>query len=215
MFLIAGAIVLAKDFELESNLVWIDLEMTGLDPERHVILEIACIITDNMLDIVAEGPNIAINHPDRTLSLMDAWSREHHQISGLLDKSKDSPCNCRMAEKEVLDFLSKYCSKGMSPLCGNSVWQDRRFLIKYMPDLEDFLNYRNIDISSIKELAKRWYPALPHFKKTKQHLAMDDIRESIKELNFYRKHIFTCGGDHIVIRQNQEDVSGKSWLIPD
>ncbi|HOP47442.1 MAG TPA: oligoribonuclease [Desulfobacteraceae bacterium] len=189
------------ELELDSHLIWIDLEMTGLDPENHVILEIACIITSNSLEIIAEGPDIPIKHPEHILSLMDSWSRKHHQLSGLLHRAKTSPYNCNQAEDAILDFVTKYCKKGQSPLCGNSIWQDRRFLIKYMPRLEDFLNYRNIDVSSIKELAKRWYPALPRFKKQKQHQAMEDIRESLNELKFYRQHIFMDNADITHIQQ--------------
>lgn len=174
------------------NLIWIDLEMTGLDPETHVILEIASVITDGHIHIIAKGPDIAIKHPEHILSSMDEWNREHHQASRLLDRVKASSFNCRGAEEETLDFVSRYCEKGTSPLCGNSVWQDRRFLIKYMPRLEAFLHYRNIDVSSVKELVKNWYPALPSFKKQKAHLAMSDIEESIRELRYYRENVFVA-----------------------
>lgn len=176
--------------KMNTNLIWIDLEMTGLDPETQVIVEVASIVTDGQLNIVAQGPDIAINHPEHILSSMEEWSREHHQASGLLDRVKVSSLNCRRAEEETLDFVSRYCEKGKSPLCGNSVWQDRRFLIKYMPRLEAFLHYRNIDVSSVKELVKNWYPSLPSFKKQKAHLAMSDIEESIKELKYYRENVF-------------------------
>lgn len=175
---------------MKNRLVWIDLEMSGLELEMHVIMEIASVITDDRLRIVARGPDIAINHPQKTLSLMDEWSLRHHQSSGLLDRAEASPYNCQRAEKETIEFLSRYCQKGESPLCGNSVWQDRRFLERYMPRLEAFLHYRNIDVSSIKELAKRWYPTIPAFKKKKAHLAMSDIEESIKELKYYRENVF-------------------------
>ncbi|MCP4667924.1 MAG: oligoribonuclease [Deltaproteobacteria bacterium] len=164
--------------------------MTGLDIERHVILEIASIVTDNNLDIVAQGPDIAISHPEHILSLIEEWSREHHQASGLMDRVKSSSYTTQSAEEETLDFLSRYCEKDESPLCGNSVWQDRRFLNKYMPRLEAFPHYRNIDVSSVKELVKRWYPELAPFEKDKAHLAMSDIRESIKELIYYRRNVF-------------------------
>lgn len=182
---------LFMEFKLDDNLTWIDLEMTGLDHEKHVIIEIATIVTDEQLNVVAEGPVIAINHPEDVLASIDEWSKEHHQASGLLDRVRSSSYSCLQAERETTDFISQYCQKKKSPLCGNSVWQDRLFLLKYMPGLEGFLNYRNIDVSSIKELAKRWYPSLPVFKKQKTHLAMDDIRESIEELKFYRQHVFT------------------------
>ena len=175
---------------MKGHLVWIDLEMSGLDPEIHVIMEIGSIITDDRLEIVAKGPDIAINHPKGILSLMDEWSLKHHQLSGLLDRAKASPYNCQRAEKETIEFLSRYCKKGESPLCGNSVWQDRRFLAKHMPRLDAFLHYRNIDVSSIKELVKRWYPTIPTFKKKKAHLAMSDIEESIKEMKYYREKVF-------------------------
>ena len=175
---------------MESHLIWIDLEMTGLDPERDVILEIGTLVTDETLHIVAEGPAIAVNHPEHILSAMDAWNRDHHGSSGLLDRVKASPYDCRRAEQETIAFLSHHCQTGESPLCGNSVWQDRRFLIKHMPRLEAFLHYRNVDVSSIKELARRWYPKLPPFEKQKAHLALSDIKESLRELQYYRVRIF-------------------------
>ena len=176
---------------MNDPMIWIDLEMTGLDAENDVIIEIASIVTDDRLHIVAEGPDIAINYPGHILSSMDKWNREHHQASGLLDRVKASSYDCRRAEQETLDFLSRYCKKHLSPLCGNSVWQDRRFLIKYMPTLESFLHYRNIDVSTIKELVGLWYPSLPEYKKNKAHLALSDIHESITELKYYREKVFT------------------------
>ena len=173
-----------------NPLIWIDLEMTGLDIEKHVILEIAAIITNDNLEIVAQGPDIAISHPEHILSSIEEWSREHHQASGLMDRVKASSYTSQSAEEETLDFLSLYCKKDQSPLCGNSVWQDRRFLKKYMPRLEAFPHYRNIDVSSVKELVKRWYPTLAPFEKEKAHLAMSDIRESVKELRYYRENVF-------------------------
>jgi oligoribonuclease len=179
-----------KEAKLGNPLIWIDLEMTGLDIEKHVILEIAAIITNDNLEIVAQGPDIAISHPEHILSSIDEWSLEHHQASGLMDRVKASSHSSQSAEEETLDFLSLYCKKDQSPLCGNSVWQDRRFLSKYMPSLEAFPHYRNIDVSSVKELVKRWYPTLAPFEKEKTHRAMSDIRESIKELMYYRKNVF-------------------------
>jgi len=176
--------------ETNKYLIWIDLEMTGLDPERHVIIEIATIVTDDRLNIIAQGPEIAIHYPDSDLFSMDEWSRRQHQSSGLLDRVKASSINCRRAEQDTLDFLHRYCSERQCPLCGNSVWQDRRFLIKYMPLLEAFLHYRNIDVSSLKELALRWYPSIRPFSKKKSHLALDDIKESIEELKYYRAKVF-------------------------
>ncbi len=175
---------------MDNRLIWIDLEMTGLDHEKQVIVEIATIVTDKQLDIVAEGPVIAINYAEEILSSMEMWSREHHQASGLLDRVRDSSYSCAQAEQETIDFISQYCEKKESPLCGNSIGQDRLFMLKHMPQLEDFVHYRNIDVSSVKELVKRWYPSLPSFKKQKTHLALDDIRESIAELKFYRQEVF-------------------------
>jgi oligoribonuclease len=175
---------------LSGRLVWIDLEMTGLNLETSVILEIAAVVTEGSLTTVAEGPDIAIHYPDKILQAIESWSKRQHESSGLLERVRTSSVDCRKAEREVLRFLSKHCKKGESPLCGNSIWQDRRFLIKYMPKLEAFLHYRNIDVSSIKELAKRWYPSLPVYKKKKAHLALSDIQESINELKFYREEVF-------------------------
>ncbi len=175
---------------MSNHLIWIDLEMTGLDPEKHVILEIASVVTDDNLEIVAEGPDIAIHHPKETLLTMEQWSKTQHTSSGLIDRVEASPYHCRKAEEMTLEFLSHYSKKGLSPLCGNSVWQDRRFLARYTPSLNEFLHYRNIDVSSIKELVKRWYPALPHFKKQKAHQASIDIKESIGELKYYRQRVF-------------------------
>ena len=174
----------------DSRLIWIDLEMTGLDPEEHFILEIASVITDDQLNIVAEGPNLAIHVPEEVLDHMEDWSRVHHMESGLLDRVRRSPDVCRSAEEKTLEFLSRYCEKEESPMCGNSVSQDRRFLIKHMPQLDAFFHYRIIDVSSVKELVKRWYPQVPPFQKQKSHLAMDDIKESIGELKYYRQQVF-------------------------
>jgi len=175
---------------MQEPLIWIDLEMTGLDPERHVILEIATILTDESLNIIAEGPCLAVHPSTDALALMDEWSREHHQGSGLLGRVDESPYDQQAAERITLSFLSLHSRKGLSPLCGNSIWQDRRFLIKHMPGLEAFFHYRNIDVSSLKELVRRWYPALPQFQKQKTHTALSDIRESIAELRYYREKVF-------------------------
>ena len=175
---------------MSSNLIWIDLEMTGLDPETMVILEIASIVTDEDLNIIAEGPNLAINYPENILKNMEEWSLTHHQASGLLDRVKSSSWDCSSAEQETLKFVSAYCEKGESPLCGNTIYQDRRFLVKHMSLLEDYFHYRLIDVSTIKELVARWYPNLPTYKKKKDHLALNDIRESIEELKYYRKNVF-------------------------
>jgi oligoribonuclease len=175
---------------MQENLVWMDLEMTGLDPESAVIIEIATIVTDGQLRILAEGPSIAIHHSDDILSKMDDWSREHHSASGLLRRIAVSTYDCAGAELATLAFLRQHCREGASPLCGNSIWQDRRFLIRHLPKLEAFFHYRIIDVSSINELVKRWYPSLPAFEKQKAHTALSDIRESIKELAYYRDKVF-------------------------
>ncbi len=171
-------------------LVWIDLEMTGLDPDRCTILEIATIVTDADLAVTAEGPAIAIHHPDAVLDGMDPWCVEHHGASGLTEACRRSDVDLAEAERRTLAFLERYCAPGVAPLCGNSVWQDRRFLARYMPKVESFLHYRIVDVSSIKELAARWYPAMPPFEKQETHRALDDIRESIAELAHYRRHVF-------------------------
>ena len=174
----------------EENLIWIDLEMSGLNPEQHVILEVASIVTGGGLQVVDQGPNIVIHYDEDALRSMESWSREHHGASGLLDRVRSSEWGLQAAEQATLDFLSRHCIAGKSPLCGNSVWQDRRFLIRHMPRLEAFLHYRNIDVSSVKELVRRWYPELPRFSKMKAHLALDDILESIRELEYYKDHVF-------------------------
>ena len=175
----------------ENRLVWIDLEMTGLDPERDVIIEIASIVTDNRLAVIAEGPNLVIAQPPERLDGMDEWNRTHHGASGLLDRVRASRLTERDAEAATLDFLKRHVKKGDSPLCGNTIWQDRRFLARYMPELEGYLHYRNIDVSSIKELARRWRPDLTEgFSKKNEHTALADIRESIAELAYYRENFF-------------------------
>jgi oligoribonuclease len=179
---------------LEKNLIWIDLEMTGLDPDNHVIIEIASIVTDAELRVVAEGPDIAIRQPQEVLSGMDEWNINHHAASGLLDRMAQSAYDMKAAEDETIEFLSRHCSWGQCPMCGNSIWQDRRFLAKQMPELESFAHYRIIDVSSIKELARRWYPELAPFEKAKNHLAMNDIKESIAELHYFRRWIFSPRG---------------------
>ena len=175
---------------LNNRLIWLDLEMTGLDPEEEFILEIATIVTDDSLEIVAEGPNIAIHHPEEVLMRMEAWSKIQHRKSGLLDRVRTSPYDCRGAENKTLEFLSVHCEKRESPLCGNSVLKDRQFLLTHMPTLEGFFHYRNIDVSTIKELVRRWYPDVPAYTKQKAHLALKDIHESIHELRYYRQKVF-------------------------
>lgn len=169
-----------------TNLVWMDLEMTGLDSELHKIIEIATIITDQNLRIIAEGPDIAIKFSLEELQAMDEWSRIHHAKSGLWDRALNSKYSLEDAESQTIAFCKQWVEVGKSPLCGNSVHQDRRFLYKYMPKLSQFLHYRNIDVTCLKELSHRWYPKKPQFKKQNSHRALDDIKESIEELRFYR-----------------------------
>lgn len=175
-----------------ENLVWLDLEMTGLDPKKCTVLEIAAIITDNQLNIIAESPAIAIKHSDRVLEGMQPWSRFHHKKSGLTQACRESKIRLKKAEQIILDFVKSHCASKSAPLCGNTIWQDRRFLVKYMPTLESYLHYRVIDVSSVKELVTRWYPAsykMPREKK-QTHRVLDDIRESIEEMKYYRKKVF-------------------------
>jgi oligoribonuclease len=175
----------------DPHLVWMDLEMTGLDPERATILEIATLITRNDLGVVAEGPVLAIHHPEAVLDAMDDWNREHHTASGLMARARASATDLAAAETRTLEFVRQYCPARTSPLCGNSIHQDRRFLARYMPALDAYLHYRNIDVSTVKELVRRWYPDGPAPpEKRHAHLALDDIRESIAELRFYREHFF-------------------------
>jgi len=174
----------------EQHLVWMDLEMTGLDPDQDTILEIATIITDKELNIVAEGPNLDIHHPDAVLEGMNAWCREHHAASGLSERVRRSSISLKEAEQQTLAFIRQYVPERISPLCGNSIHQDRRFLLRYMPQLEAWLHYRNIDVSTVKELVRRWYPDATPPEKRGEHLALADIRESIEELRFYRQQVF-------------------------
>ena len=174
-----------------SRLVWIDLEMTGLDPDKERIIEMATIVTDAELNIVAEGPVIAIHQPDSLLDAMDEWCTRTHGESGLIRRVKDSKVTEAEAEQQTLAFLQQHVEPGQSPLCGNSIGQDRRFLVKYMPALEGFFHYRNLDVSTVKELARRWRPdVLAGVRKKGSHLALDDIRDSIAELQHYREHFF-------------------------
>jgi oligoribonuclease len=172
-----------------NNLIWIDLEMTGLDTQKDAIIEIATIVTDSALNVLAEGPVIAIHQSDAVLSAMDEWNTTQHGKSGLTQRVKDSRIDETTAERQTLAFLEQYVPKGKSPMCGNSICQDRRFLARCMPALEAFFHYRNLDVSSVKELAGRWAPAVAKgFTKTSSHLALDDIRDSIAELKYYREH---------------------------
>jgi oligoribonuclease len=173
----------------DQNLIWIDLEMTGLKTQTDRIIEIAVVVTSPDLSIRVEGPVFAIHQSDEALNAMDAWNKGTHGKSGLIDRVKASTVDEAQASKAVIEFLKKYVGNNKSPMCGNSICQDRRFLANYMPDLEAFFHYRNLDVSTLKELAKRWKPGLAEgFKKAQKHTAMADILESIEELAYYREH---------------------------
>lgn len=172
-----------------DNLIWIDLEMTGLDPDNDVIIEIATIVTDPQLNVLAEGPSLAIKQPDALLDGMDEWNTRQHGQSGLTRRVRESTISPADAERQTIDFLSAWVPAGKSPMCGNSICQDRRFLYRGMPELEKYFHYRNLDVSTLKELAARWAPEVKNgFKKQSSHLALDDIRDSIAELKHYREH---------------------------
>ncbi len=174
---------------MPANLIWMDLEMTGLDPDKDVIIEMATIATDGNLDIIAEGPVLAIRQPEEKLLGMDEWNQTHHSESGLLDRVRKEGVLEREAEARTLAFIEQHAEKHTAPLCGNTIWQDRRFLARYMPTLEAYLHYRIVDVSSFKELALRWRPALlKGFAKKNAHTALADIRESIEELRYYKEH---------------------------
>lgn len=173
-----------------QNLIWIDLEMTGLEPERDLIIEIATLVTDSQLNVLAEGPVIAIHQSDEALAAMDEWNTRTHGQSGLTQRVRDSAVDTSEAERQTLAFVEQWVPKGASPICGNSVAQDRRFLYRYMPSLESWFHYRYLDVSTLKILAERWAPAVQQgFKKRNTHRALDDIRESIAELKHYRTHL--------------------------
>ncbi|UFN69386.1 oligoribonuclease [Vibrio alginolyticus] len=175
----------------DQNLIWVDLEMTGLDPETHKIIEIASIVTDSELNILAEGPVLAIHQPEEELAKMDDWCTNTHTASGLVERVRNSKISEQDAVAQTIEFLEKWVPKGASPICGNSIGQDRRFLYKHMPELEEFFHYRYVDVSTLKELARRWQPeVLNGFTKQGTHLALDDIRESIAKLKYYRGTIF-------------------------
>ncbi|HCD06344.1 MAG TPA: oligoribonuclease [Methylophaga sp.] len=174
----------------KHNLIWIDLEMTGLDTNNDYIIEIATIVTDGELNILAEGPILSIHQPDSILAGMDEWNTRQHGGSGLTERVRNSVVTVEQAEQETLEFLKKYVPAGTSPMCGNSICQDRRFMARLMPDLEAYFHYRNLDVSSFKEIARRWAPKVEKaFKKKSSHLAMDDIKDSIRELQHYREHM--------------------------
>jgi oligoribonuclease len=175
-----------------DRLVWMDLEMSGLDPESCRILEVAVLITDGQLEVVAEGPAFAVRQPESVLSAMDAWNTEHHGKSGLIHRVRESQIHEAEAEQRLLEFVRRHAEPRTAPLAGNSIHQDRRFLVKYFPTFEAHLHYRNVDVSTVKELVRRWYPEVfdkrPHKKGT--HRALDDILDSIEELRFYRERVF-------------------------
>ncbi|MDP3878271.1 MAG: oligoribonuclease [Methylobacter sp.] len=172
-----------------SHLVWIDLEMTGLNPDTDLIIEIATIVTDKNLNILAQGPVLAVHQADAALAAMDDWNQQHHGQSGLIERVKASTINDAEAERQTLAFIKQWIPENASPLCGNSIGQDRRFLYRYMPVLEAYFHYRNIDVSTLKELAARWAPDVKEgFKKASSHQALNDIVESIEELRYYREH---------------------------
>ena len=172
----------------DQNLVWVDMEMTGLIPEVNRVIEIATIVTDSHLDVLAEGPVIAIKQPDAALEAMDEWNTRTHSASGLVERVRLSTVSEQMASDMTLDFLREWVTEGMSPMCGNSICQDRRFMARHMPALEKYFQYRNLDVSTLKILAQRWRPDLPDLPKQGAHQALADIRDSIEELRHYRTH---------------------------
>ncbi|WP_373018985.1 oligoribonuclease [Thiomicrorhabdus sp.] len=175
----------------DKNLIWIDLEMTGLDPKTHRIIEIATVVTDSELNVLAEGPVIAVQTEQTDLDLMDDWCVTHHGNSGLTKRVQESSVTMEQAEQQTIEFLKQYVPAGKSPMCGNSICQDRRFMVEQMPALEAFFHYRNLDVSTLKELARRWAPTVyQSHKKSGAHLALADIMESIDELKHYREHLF-------------------------
>ena len=172
-----------------NHLVWLDMEMTGLDPERERIIELAMIVTDSELNVLAESPSWAIHQSEALLDAMDAWNKGTHGRSGLIERVRASTLDEAAAETLALDFVRQYVPKGVSPLCGNTIGQDRRFMVRYMPRLESWFHYRNLDVSTLKELCKRWKPEVAKgFVKRSAHTALADIRESIEELKYYRQH---------------------------
>ena len=174
----------------EQRMVWIDLEMTGLDIEKESIIEIATIITDSELNILAQGPNLAIKVSEELIEGMDEWNTTHHHQSGLVDRIRSVGVSIEEAQQQTIEFLQQWVNPNSAPLCGNSVWNDRRFVDKEMPLVADYLHYRMIDVSTVKELAKRWYPEVDKYPKKLSHLALDDIIESIEELQYFRSKVF-------------------------
>jgi oligoribonuclease len=181
----------ATHIDKSKTLIWIDMEMTGLEPDTDRIIEIATLITDAELNILAEGPVLAIHQSNEVLAGMDEWNQRTHGESGLIQRVRDSQVDEAEAERQTLAFLSQYADVRSSPMCGNSVHQDRRFMVRYMQQLEAFFHYRNLDVSTVKELARRWRPELPAgFSKNGKHKALDDIRDSVNELGYYKEHFF-------------------------
>ena len=176
--------------EENERLVWIDLEMTGLDITKESIIEIATVITDGELNILATGPNLAVTVSEELLAGMDEWNTSHHHASGLVERVRTQGVSCSNAELQTLEFLKKWIPEGVAPLCGNSIWNDKKFMEKEMPLLVDYLHYRMIDVSTGKELARRWYPEAGRYEKKGAHLALDDILESIEELRYFQEKIF-------------------------
>jgi len=174
----------------DQRMVWIDLEMTGLDEKKESIIEIATVITDGDLNILAQGPNLAVSVSEELIAGMDEWNTTHHHRSGLVDRIRNNSVTIADAEQQTLDFLQQWVSPKTAPLCGNSIWNDRKFLDKEMPLVADYLHYRMIDVSTVKELARRWYPKVKKYQKKLSHLALDDILESIEELAYFRTEIF-------------------------
>lgn len=192
----------------QNNLVWLDMEMTGLDPNKNVVIEVAVVITDSELNILAESPSYAISQPAEELAKMDKWNVSTHTRSGLLERITTSGIELAEAEKQILKLLKKHVAKGSSPLCGNTIHQDRKFMVLYMPILEDYLHYRNIDVSSIKELARRWNPSIyDGFKKHNKHEALADIHESIEELKYYRQHLWLPSKPSVVTANSAQEVN--------
>jgi len=181
----------------DDNLIWIDLEMTGLDPDIDSIIEVATLVTDKELNILAEGPELAIHHPLARLEAMDDWNRNQHTKSGLWQRVLDSTTSIATAEALTVEFLARWVPANRSPICGNSICQDRRFLYRRMPRLERYFHYRNLDVSTIKELARRWAPGISKgFTKESAHTALSDIRDSVAELRYYRQFMGRLGGEH-------------------
>ncbi|WP_020561976.1 oligoribonuclease [Methylosarcina fibrata] len=185
-----------------QHLIWIDLEMTGLNPETDLIIEIATIVTDKELTVLAQGPVLAIHQSDAVLAAMDDWNQKHHGQSGLIERVRNSGIDEREAERQTLEFLKQWVPENTSPMCGNSIGQDRRFLCRYMPKLEAYFHYRNVDVSTLKELAARWAPEVKNgFNKVASHQALEDIKESIEELRYYREHFIAkpyAGGQGVI-----------------